>query len=232
MNSFKKSGWSLPIAAVSLVAGLIGTAMLDATSQAAPARRGGASPTAQSARVGAYQFGADTAISWDALKTGGVRITLTGNAWLSGQGRNIAAQQMSIDVPRNASDISIGRASGNVRMSMALEGGRTLQARGSSLIYRRAENRISVGGGVTVRSGLEGGGTVTATGNTAEVLIGPGTASLNGNVRLTLVKPDTLDGPASFTGPNMTVDLDTGNWKISGGRTKGNFNLKPRAGGQ
>ncbi|MBW3621905.1 MAG: hypothetical protein KY468_00670 [Armatimonadetes bacterium] len=196
----------------------------------ARARQGGAAPQGQ---VGAFRFGANE-FAGETLKTGGVRFILNGNAQLIGQGRTIAAGQMSIDVPKGASDISVGRATGNVRMTMALEEGRRLTTRGNSLIYRRQENTIDLGGGVTVQTQLEGGGSLTATGNTAQVLAGarPRTATLSGNVRLTLVKPDTLEGPAVFTGPSMVVDLESGNWKMTGGRTQGNFNLKPRPGGQ
>ena len=192
-------------------------------------RKAGASAgsSAQNLRVGAFEFGSEKEISYEGLKTGGARFTLNGNAYLTGPGRTITANLISIDVPRNANDISVGRASGNVRMSMAMENDKKMIAEGSSLIYRRAEGQINLGGGVRVRSDLEEGGSVDATGNTAEVRIGPGTATLNGNVRLALVKPDTIVGPGIITGPSMTVDLRTGNWKMFGGR--GNFNLKQDA---
>lgn len=193
----------------------------------APARRGGAS--ASTMRLGSFEFAAYQ-IEGQTLPTGVYRLTLSGNAVMTGQGRTITAQEMSVDLPRGASDISVGRASGNVRMMMNLAPNRGFSARGSSLIFRREANKIEVAGGVQVRSNLEGGGYVNATGNTAEVLLGPKNATLNGNVRLTLVKPNNLDGPLVLSGPKMFVDLNTGDWRLFGGRSKGNFNLKPPAG--
>jgi lipopolysaccharide export system protein LptA len=183
--------------------------------------------------MGSFRFGASEGVAGEPLpNNGGARFVLTGKAWISGQGRSITAQEISFDVPKGASDISIARASGSVRMSAVQKGGRKLAARGSSLVYNRAAGKIDLGGGVNVRSDLADGGSMTATGSSAEVLLDSNTATLSGGVRLTLVKPDTLSGPAVLTGANMTVDLNTGKWKIFGGPTNGNFNLQPKTGKQ
>ena len=223
---------------------------------AAPGKRAraAAAPPGKRARVaaapsgrpiqtaGAFDFTADE-IQFAGLKGGGGRFTLIGDARLTGPGRIVVAQRMSVDVPKNASDISGAQASGSVQMILQQPDGRKLTTNAASLDYHKATEEITLEGGVRVRSDLEGRGSVEATGQRAVVQAvrhaasggAPSqTAVLTGGVDLTLVKPDTLDQPGHFSGAAMTVDLVTGNWKLSGGpggRTKGNVVLKGGAAG-
>jgi lipopolysaccharide export system protein LptA len=195
-----------------------------------PVRRAAASaPARQMQTYGAYQFGVGPSgeVTYESIKGGGVRFELTGDAELPGPGRAITAQIISFDVPKGNNDISVARASGNVHLAMRQTNGQKLTAETPSLLFRRDSGLLTMDGGVHIHSDLEAGGSVDATGQNAQIQTGPQTAVLNGNVQLTLMKPDTLEGPAHFSGQKMTVDLTSGNWKLSGG--KGNFNLKPQA---
>lgn len=196
------------------------------------ARQGAASPAParQSSAFGAYRFsvGPSGDISYETLKGGGARFTLSGDAEFMGPGRAIKAQTISFDAPKGMNDVTLARASGAVRMTLTQANGRLLTAATSSLLYRRDMGTLSMDGGVHLTSALEAGGSVDATSKAAEVNTVTQSAVMNENVQLTLVKPDTLDGPGKFSGQKMTVDLKTGNWKLSGGG-KGAFNIKPPA---
>jgi lipopolysaccharide export system protein LptA len=212
----------------------------DSSSQAAApqkARRAAASPAAgtrQTNRLGAFSWDYVGYVDFEPTDIGS-RFTLTatsGLVTLTSPNRTITAKTVSVDVPKKANDISAARGSGSVKMTEVQPDGRKLIAEGESLIYRRSEGQIDVGGGVHIKSDLTGGGSVDATGQSAQIQqiqTDASTATLSGGVNLTLDKPDTLTVPGHFSGETMTLNLKTGAWRLSSGpgsRTVGTFTLK------
>ena len=207
---------------------LIATApLLLAAGKKPPA--GGTAPKGASAGAGSFTWGADE-IEGTAIKGGGLHMTLTGSVRLDGQGRSITGKRLDIDVPKKANDITRAEGRGDIRLRMSLPKGNAMTAEGQHLVYHRESGEIEVDGAVHLHSDLAEGGTVDATGDRATVQTTTNQATLNGNVHMTLVKPDTLEGPAQASGQSMAVDLNTGRWKLSGG-TQGEFSVKPKSAG-
>jgi hypothetical protein len=163
----------------------------------------------------------------------GWRFALNGNVRFVGPDRTITSHEMTIDLPAKAKDITAASATGSVEMTARLPDGRNLMAKGQSLVYDHVNEKITLDRSVYIRSDLQGGGTVEATGQHALVTSGAQgrfqEATLSGGVNMTLLKPGTFEGPATSSGQTLTLNLLTGKWTLGGG-TKGSFNLSPQPG--
>jgi lipopolysaccharide export system protein LptA len=217
-------------ASVAAVCGLPSSPTIAATAKPS------GSPARASKTIGDFTWTADKDVTIEPVKGVGYRFTFNGNVKFVSPNRVITAQTVTVDVPPKSTDILSATASGNVEMVSNLADKRTLRVKGQKLVYDRASDKITVDGGVYIHSDMQDGGTADAEGSHAVVTSGAQgkfqTATLTGGVSITLVKPDTFDGPATFTGESLTVNLITGKFTLSGNPnspTQGNFNLPSKS---